>query len=157
MNSRKELRTVSGDLVRPSKKDEALATYLCERMQNEGLYLHDLCNQLGVKYSTIAAWLRKEHAEVYQEAQQGRADYWAWKIMTAANVQLQGNAFDNAKVMKAKLLAENYRWIASKLAPKQYGDKTQITGKDEGPIEFAVVQYAKTIEREPIEHEEING
>ena len=43
-------------------------------------------------------------------------------------------ASDNAAVQAAKLAADNRKWIASKLLPKQYGERTEVTGKDGAPL-----------------------
>lgn len=46
------------------------------------------------------------------------------------------NAESAVEVAGLRLLADNRKWLLSKLAPKKYGDKVQaeLTGADGGPI-----------------------
>jgi hypothetical protein len=44
------------------------------------------------------------------------------------------DAADSAKVQAAKNAADNRKWIASKLLPRKYGERTIITGANNTPL-----------------------
>ena len=58
---------------------------------------------------------------------------------------------DNTAVMRDRLIADTLKWSASKLFPKQYGDKLtqEHVGEDGGPI-----RYESVVDRPPKESRE---
>ena len=41
-----------------------------------------------------------------------------------------------------RLKADNRKWLLSKLAPKKYGDKLELSGDKESPLTVQIVRYA---------------
>lgn len=71
--------------------------------------------------STVHKWLaeNKLFSDQYARAKDNQADTLADEIMFIA---------DNAEdVQKARLQVDTRKWIASKLKPKKYGDKLDMT------------------------------
>jgi len=135
--------------VDPTAKDEALATYIFEQMIDNGKSLREISKALGQRPSAISRWLRDKHGQEYQNAQEERAEYWADELMREVNaIALEGNSCDNAKVQATRLKVETMKWIASKLKPRQYGDKVQHTGDDKQPLHITVVRYSDVVKEE---------
>jgi hypothetical protein len=74
----------------------------------------------------------KEFATKYARAREDRADYLAQQILeisdNASNDIIEGEfgqIANGAAVQRARLMVDSRKWIASKLAPKKYGDKIQ--------------------------------
>ena len=93
--------------------------------------------------STICKWLVDfpEFSEQYARAKEEQAEILADEIVSIA---------DNAEdAQKARLQVDARKWVASKLKPKKYGDRTQLehTGADGGPIETCLeVRFVKSDE-----------
>lgn len=73
-------------------------------------------------YQNVCNWLRDDAAffEQYAHAREAQADYYADEIATIADTEPDAN--------KARVRIDARKWAASKLKPKVYGDKLDITG-----------------------------
>ena len=83
--------------------------------------------------STIYEWLQKheEFAEMYARACEFRSEREAEAIVEIAD------AATPEDVQVAKLRVEARKWVASKLAPRKYGDRQTV--EHEGGISLQVV------------------
>lgn len=112
---------------RPSSYNAKTASDICKRIAN-GDSLKSICDEK--KYpttDTIRKWLHDfpEFLANYARAREQQADYYADEMIELA---------DEAKdVNKARLQIDVRKWKASKLQPKKYGDKLDITTRDETP------------------------
>lgn len=72
-------------------------------------------------------WLGKhaEFAAQYARAREEQADHYADELLEIADTTKDPN--------KARLQIDARKWKASKLAPKKYGEKLDITTRDETP------------------------
>lgn len=78
-------------------------------------------------YRTIMGWRRdnfRRFAELYAIAREDQADTAADEI-TQISDEVAG-CTDSAVVQAAKLRVEARKWVAGKLKPKQYGDRSTI-------------------------------
>lgn len=82
--------------------------------------------------STVFRWLSKHEVfrDQYTRAQEDRAAAMAEDILEIAdqydNVQ---DALNTDHIQRAKLRIDTRKWLMSKMAPKRYGDKTEIDHK----------------------------
>lgn len=96
--------------------------------------------------SMVKRWLA-QHSEFraqYAQAREDQADFYAEQIIEIADDGLndtylddEGNTIvDHDVIARSKLRVDARKWVASKLAPKKYGDKInqEITGVDGAPI-----------------------
>lgn len=116
---------------RPSNYTADLAAEICNRMAC-GQSLRQVCQAADMPHrATVTRWLadRPEFAAQYALARVELADYHFDEIIALADT-----AEDPAKV---RLQIDARKWVASKLAPKKYGDRQQheLTGRDGGPIQ----------------------
>lgn len=94
-------------------------------------------------------WLdgsRPEFSEQYARAREAQADKLAEEALQIADdgrsdtyVDAEGNErTDTEVIQRSKLRVDTRKWLASKMAPKKYGDKVAIGGaEDLGPVQTA--------------------
>lgn len=118
-----------------------------------GQSLRDICGKSGMPdKSTVFRWLainekfRDQYArarEIQQEhhaeelldiADDGRNDW-----MASNDEENLGYKLNGEHIQRSRLRVDARKWLMSKLAPKRYGDKTQITGEDGQPIAISHV------------------
>lgn len=100
---------------------QAIFDTICERLSN-GESLRGICRDDGMpQVSTVWRWMvdNEERRNQYTRAREEQADTLADEIVAIAD-----NATD-AQI--ARLRVDARKWFASKVAPKKYGDKTDIT------------------------------
>lgn len=121
--SEKEKRPIG----RPSKFSQDLAEKICEQIAH-GKSLRAVCAEDGMPpMKTIYRWLEanEEFRHQYARARDEQADYFAEEI-----IEIADNATaESAAVAKAKLQIDARKWAASKIAPKKYGDKSELDVK----------------------------
>ena len=125
-----------------------------DRVAN-GESVKSICRDASMPCSaTIHNWLRDvpEFREGYARAKEMVGEALAEQIIELAD-ELPGSYFDAegnkrvdaAHVAWTKLRIESRRWLASKLKPKVYGDKTQVTGEDGGPVQIKAELHASAL------------
>ena len=104
---------------RPTKFTQELADTICERMAN-GESLRSICREIGLLPSTVIMWMNHNKAffEQYAQARQKQADSYADMILD--------EAFNSHDAQIGRLRVDALKWVASKLAPKRYGDKVEV-------------------------------
>jgi hypothetical protein len=79
----------------------------------------------------------KDLSEQYARARSDMIDKIADDIIKIADEEMiptgEGKV-DNAMVQKQRLRVDTRKWLLSKLAPKKYGDKLELTGDDKSPL-----------------------
>ena len=121
--SGKEKRPVG----RPTKYSQEMADKICGLISN-GMSLRAICNVNGMPArGTVYQWLSEniEFQDQYTRARVEQADYFAEEIVEIAD----SVEADSAAVAKARLQVDARKWAASKLAPKKYGEKTELDVK----------------------------
>ena len=104
---------------RPTTFTQQLADQICERMAN-GETLRAVCRDIGLPPSTVIEWTmnNKTFSEQYTQARQKQADSYADMILD--------EAFNSHDAQIGRLRVDALKWVASKLAPKRYGDKVEV-------------------------------
>jgi hypothetical protein len=132
---------------RPSIYNPELAAQICEHIA-QGKSLRTIAEMEGMPHqATIMAWLDGSHpdfSEQYARAREAQADKLAEEILAIADdgrsdtyLDAEGNEkTDSEVIQRSKLRVEARKWLASKMAPKKYGDKMAIGGADDlGPVQ----------------------
>nr|DAR84267.1 MAG TPA: terminase small subunit [Caudoviricetes sp.] len=112
---------------RPSVFSQELIDKICELISN-GMSLRAVCSQEGMpSTATVCKWLseNQEFSEQYARARGRQADHYFEEIVEIAD----SVEADSAAVAKARLQVDARKWAASKLAPKKYGEKTELDVK----------------------------
>lgn len=102
---------------------------------------------IGVSWATLAAYINAsaERIEQYARAREAQADKFADEIIQISDdgtrdtyLDADGNErTDQDVIARSRLRVDSRKWLASKMAPKKYGDKVvnEHTGRNGGPIE----------------------
>lgn len=112
---------------------DAALRELCEWVETRGSqgHLMAFARAKGVPYSTLRDWINADIARVmaYATARDRRADVIAEELLAIADepppLTPQGNV-DPGAIAHQRLRVEARKWIASKLAPRQYGEKVEV-------------------------------
>lgn len=129
---------------RPSEYTEAVALQICERLA-DGESLRAICRDEHMPgRSTVFQWLaaNKSFADQYAHAREAQADALFEDILEIADdnsgdVKVVGDdereVCNTEFVQRARLRVDARKWMASKLAPKKYGEKLDLShGGDVG-------------------------
>lgn len=124
---------------RPSTFTQAIADEICERLI-EGESLRSIClADTMPNAATVCRWLAVHEAfrEQYAQAREAQADTLAdelldiaddgtndWMERLDADEQGIGWRENGEAIGRSKIRIDTRKWIASKLKPKKYGDKS---------------------------------
>jgi hypothetical protein len=141
-------------MARPSTFSQSIADAICTRLA-DGESLRNICLDDNLpNISTVIRWLsdpdRAEFCAQYMRAREAQADKLAEEILQIADDGLNDTYVDedgktrtdHDVVARSRLRVDARKWLASKMAPKKYGDKIAVGGADDLPA----LQIAK-IER----------
>lgn len=132
-------------MARPSEYTEEIALKICEEI-GLGKSLRTVCNGDDMpSFQTVFAWIKKypEFLEQYARACQERSEAMAEDILDIADdgtndwmtIKRGGEEVEvpnNEVLQRSKLRVDTRKWIMSKMVPKKYGDRIDMTtnGKD---------------------------
>ena len=135
---------------RPSKFTQSLANTICDRIAS-GKSLRSICADKKMPHlATVLRWVGKDDAfrEQYARARDVQADVLFDEMHHIADTQVIGvktvkkptgtETTEADMIDHRRLQIETRKWMLGKMAPKKYGDKSQVemTGKDGGALEF---------------------
>lgn len=139
-------------MARPSDYTAEMADTICERLAG-GESLRSICAEEGMpSQSMVFRWLGQNEAfrEQYAHAREAQADALFDDIleisddgrndwMARLGEKDAGWAVNGEHIQRSRLRVDARKWMASKLAPKKYGDKLAIGGDDAaGPVRMEI-------------------
>lgn len=118
-----------------------LGVLICQRIA-DGESLSQICEDPAFPTrSTVQRHLRDnaDFREAYRVAQVDRMHVFADEIVSIADEPLPADLPDEkgalaAFVQKQRLRVDARKWVASKLAPKTFGDQVAVTGPEGVPL-----------------------
>lgn len=126
-------------MARPLEYTQDLADKICEQL-SQGISLRSVCKQDGMPSGvTVFRWLRTQEgfSKQYARAKEESTDAMAEEILDLSDgsVELALSADPKASgavVQASRLQVDTRKWLMSKMKPKKYGDKMDLTtnGKD---------------------------
>jgi hypothetical protein len=121
------------------KHDRAKVSKIVFAAMSNGSSLRKACELEGISHTTFLVWVNDdtEIADQYAKARDALHSYWADEIMTIADAPVgstDNGTTDSGAVQKQRLQIDSRKWLLSKLASKQYGDKLQVGGDAANPI-----------------------
>lgn len=132
---------------RPSEFSQETASAICERLAG-GESLRAICDDEAMPgQSTVFRWLAANDGfrEQYAHAREAQAELLADQIVEIADDSANdyedtenGPRLNQEAVARSRLRVEARKWVASKLKPKVYGERQQITGPDDGPLRLEI-------------------
>lgn len=113
---------------RPPDFSPEIVEEVCARI-SQGETLIEVARNLGFSYRGVANWIlyNKDFNEAYTLAREMQADYRADEI-----VRLADNGDLTPEDRKVRIQAR--QWVAAKLRPKTYGDRTILAGDKDNPL-----------------------
>lgn len=157
---------------RPSKYTEELAIDICTRLA-EGESLNKICKTKGLPtLKTIYNWILKhpEFLQMYEKAREDQADTLADEILsisdeTPEKIILRGEgdkqeeerSIDPSGIQRNRLRVDARKWVAAKLKPRKYGDRTIHSGADGDNIQVDIRLQAKEIMAEVMKSIELKS
>lgn len=126
---------------RPAILTAELSDQICAEIATTSKSLKTICSDEKLpNVSTVLRWLREneEFRNQYTRAKQEQADFLAEEIldisddgsndfMTIIKGDVSYEVENKEWTSRSKLRVESRKWIASKLKPKKYGDKLDVT------------------------------
>lgn len=106
------------------------------RRIEDGEALAAIAASVGRARSKLTEWLQADEARWERSARACVSAAGAWDEKAE---QVLAKAKNPLALAKARELAHHYRWRASKIAPRQYGDKQQIEHSGRLGIEQLVI------------------
>ncbi len=122
-----------------SKADkERISTEVLKEMRN-GLSAFKACKIVGVPQSTFNDWLNNDAklAADYARAREDLLEMMASDMLDIADRPVKSTdsgATDSGAVADKKVQIDTRKWLLSKLAPKKYGDKLEVSGDAANPL-----------------------
>jgi hypothetical protein len=127
------------------KYSEAEKERLCGLIFNsvikDALSTRQACILHNVPQPTFLSWVGDdlELADNYARARDLRHYKLADEILEVSRQSpslLPTGGLDSVSVQKHKLIVDSLKWTLSKLAPRKYGDRIEITGDKENPLQI---------------------
>jgi hypothetical protein len=122
-----------------SKEDkERISTEVLHEMRG-GLSAFKACKAAGVNQSTFNDWLNVDPALAaeYARAREDLIERIACEVLELSDADVgeqPDGKKDWAAVQKHKLQVDSRKWLLSKLAPKKFGDKLELSGDAANPL-----------------------
>jgi hypothetical protein len=117
---------------------EAIAAEICDRLEN-GEPLNEICRSPHMPDpKAVRKWVhdRPGFGPRYARAKSIGYERLADEVIEIGDSPCLGpNGYvDNAAVQRARLMSDNRKWLLSKVLPKIYGDKVEISGDASAPL-----------------------
>lgn len=138
---------------------DAIMLIVCEEMAH-GINLNQIClihRAKGEHFPTegsIRLWGQlTEYATKYAQARIALAEHWADQIMTIADDSsedtiirekdgMQVEVQNTEWVNRSRLRVDSRKWLLSKALPKVYGDKLELSGNADAPLQVVYTRRA---------------
>lgn len=120
-------------------------------MVASGKLLKDACEKQGVHPITVRGWALadEELGKLYTHARIEQAHAFAEQAIAIADDGTNDTYTDedgkeqvnHDVIQRSRLRVDTRKWMASKLAPKLYGEKLEVSGDKEHPIAVTVQEW----------------
>jgi hypothetical protein len=122
------------------KSPEKIAAILAD--MQEGVSLRKACEKQELAPGTFMGWVSEDNelSEHYARAREAMLDRQAEELEEIG--ERAAKAQNAVEVAGLRLLADNRKWLLSKLAPKRYGDKLDLNHSGEQTLTVQVVRFA---------------
>jgi len=138
-------------MARPEIYSKEIANKICARIASSSKSLRTICKDEGMPdVATVLRWLRDDKdgfCTQYTRAKEEQADFMIEEMIDIADdgtndfIDTEKGKQENKEVVnRSRLRVDTRKWIASKLKPKKYGDKVDVTSGGE-KIEATVIKW----------------
>jgi len=128
----------------PKAEKEKKITEVLKHMR-KGKSLRQSTKKANIAKQTFLDWVDKdpELSGQYAQARADMIDCLADEIIEIADEKLTPTGdgkIDSAMVQWQKLRMEARKWALSKMAPKKYGDKLELSGDEQAPVSIQRIE-----------------
>ena len=120
-----------------AKYTQELFDKICESVATSSMGLTAICKEYDISRSNFLIWVEKttENQDKYARAKEAQMDFMAEQIIEIADDSSDdakmtegGNVVQNTEfINRSRLRVDARKWLMSKLAPKKYGDRLDLT------------------------------
>ena len=126
-------------------KEQKIETVLNLMSTGGAQSCYKACQSAGVAIGTFYEWVNSDAAlaERYARARESLIEHIAAETIAIADepaALLPTGAIDSAAVQKQRLQIDTRKWLLSKLAPKKYGEKIEVSGDAENPLAIKAIE-----------------
>ena len=131
----KKAATAKTELTAQDKLNAVGIEEVC-RLTAECIPQRTIAANIGVSWATFVKWIDDDQArsEHYARAREAQADKLAEDILAIADdgrndtyLTDNGAATNQDVIARSRLRVDARKWLASKMAPKKYGEKVDLT------------------------------
>lgn len=140
----------------PTKYNTEIGIKICEQIACSSKSMSKICSELGVSYGTHLNWVRTndEYLRLYKMAKEDQADFLSEEIIEIADDSsndieefemgdgIVSSRLNTEHIQRSRLRVDARKWVASKLKPKKYGDRMDLTS-DNQPLPVPVIVMPK--------------
>jgi hypothetical protein len=125
--------------TKPGSEDRAQISQLVLDGMRSGLSAFKACQQAGISHSTFLKWVSEDESlrDSYAHAREDLIERMAQEVLELSDSEVPETG-DGKKdwqaIQKHKLQVDTRKWLLSKLAPKKYGDKIEVSGDPANPL-----------------------
>jgi hypothetical protein len=129
---------------KPVRDKAAICKEVLQGMR-DGLSAFKACQKAGVPQSTFNDWVNgdKNLSVEYAHAREDLIERIANEVMELADSEVPETG-DGKKdwqaIQKHKLQVDTRKWLLSKLAPKKYGEKLELSGDPDNPVAIQKIE-----------------
>ena len=131
--------------TKPGSPDRRKVADMVLAGMRSGMSAFKACQVAGVNQSTFNLWLNEDAklAAEYARAREDLIERMANEVLELSDVDVglqPDGKKDWAAVQKHKLQVDTRKWLLSKLAPKKFGDKLELTGDPDRPLAIQKIE-----------------
>jgi len=133
-----------------AEKDAAIDSILVLMRDGPAESLTQACKKVGVSHGQFLSWVEADKGDLkdrYARARTLLMDRIAEGLIDLADndpLFLPTGAIDSASVAHRKLQIDTRKWVLSKLAPKKYGEKLDLSSEDGSMSPSISVSFVKS-------------
>lgn len=133
--------------AKPERDKSAICQAVLQGMR-DGLSAFKACQAAGVPQSTFNRWVDADAklAEDYAHAREDLIERMANEVLELADSEVPETGDgkrDWQAIQQRKLQVDSRKWLLSKLAPKKYGDRLELAGDKENPLQVQTIDASK--------------
>lgn len=134
--------------TKPGSEDREKISQLVLDGMRSGLSAFKACQAAGVPHSTFLGWVNQDStlADNYAHAREDLIERMAQEVLELSDSEVPETG-DGKKdwqaIQKHKLQVDTRKWLLSKLAPKKYGDRLELAGDKENPLQVQTIDASK--------------
>jgi len=133
--------------AKPERDKDAICQSVLQWMR-DGMSAFKACQAAGVPQSTFNRWVDADAklAEDYAHAREDLIERMANEVLELADSEVPETGDgkrDWQAIQQRKLQVDSRKWLLSKLAPKKYGDRLELAGDKENPLQVQTIDASK--------------